>query len=753
MNPYKTIGQSIVKVDGRGKVTGRTVYAGDELFPDLVHVKVVRSDRPHAEILEIDVASAKEVPGVVGVWTARDLPGTNATGTRIKDESVLCLEKVRRIGDPIVLIAAKSLRAANRAKGLVRIGYRDLPAVFDPEEALQPDAPLIHESGNLLFEKKMIKGDVEAALSRCAHVISNTYRTQRIEHSYLEPEAGTAYMDGEKLTVKLPTKHAHFEQDELARILGMDREDIRVICAPIGGYFGDKQGLSPGYYAAIVTRLTGSPAQMVYERQESFEVSTKRHPYIIQMTTGVDKEGHLEAVKVDILVDTGAYASYGPSIMARGIVHAVGPYRVGNVYVRGRLVYTNNPVCGSMRGFGVPQVAIAYETQMDLLAKALGKDPFEIRRINCLQEGEENASGQKLGSSVGLKDCLREVEEIQRSLPSHPQESDPQYVTGWGLAITHYGIGLTGLPNPGVARMSVAPGEKVQLCVGVGDGGQGAFTTLLQIASESLGLSPDDFNLLSADTLTTPNSGTSTASRITYVVGRAVTEASKLLALRVGERVAHTWGLRDVGFEGGCFHSGERRISFREAVDTSLGERLEVEGIFDPPTTPMDKETGLGAPYATYAFAAHAAQVSVDRQTGQVSVLRIIASHDVGQVIHPVHVYGQIHGGAMMGLGYGLLEDVIVKEGRILNPGFRAYLIPSSMEVPEFYVSAIECPEPTGPYGAKGVGEPSLLPTAPAIHNAVASAIGEHLFKNPISMEEVWRILSEQQRGARSSES
>ena len=210
MNPYKTIGQSIVKVDGRGKVTGRTVYAGDELFPDLVHVKVVRSDRPHAEILEIDVASAKDVPGVVGVWTARDLPGTNATGTRIKDESVLCLEKVRRIGDPIVLIAAKSLRAANRAKGLVRIGYRDLPAVFDPEEALQPDAPLIHESGNLLFEKKMIKGDVEAALSRCAHVISNTYRTQRIEHSYLEPEAGTAYMDGEKLTVKLPTKHAHF---------------------------------------------------------------------------------------------------------------------------------------------------------------------------------------------------------------------------------------------------------------------------------------------------------------------------------------------------------------------------------------------------------------------------------------------------------------------------------------------------------------------------------------------------------------
>ncbi|MBN2033656.1 MAG: xanthine dehydrogenase family protein molybdopterin-binding subunit [Deltaproteobacteria bacterium] len=742
MRVYTTIGQSVTKVDGREKVTGRTVYAGDEVFPDLLYVKVARSDRPHAEILEIDLSSAKNIPGVVGVWTAHDLPGANATGTRIKDESVLCSKRVRRVGDPVVLIAAKSLRAANSAKESVSIGYRDLPAVFDPEEALRPEAPRIHESGNLLFEKKMIKGDVEAALSKCAYVITNTYRTQRIEHSYLEPEAGTAYMDGKKLTVKLPTKHAHFEQDELAKILGLDRKDIRVICAPIGGYFGDKQGLSPGYYAAIVTRLTGFPAQMVYERRESFEVSTKRHPYIIQMTTGADKEGHLEAVKVDILVDTGAYASYGPSIIGRGVVHAVGPYRVKNIHVKGRLVYTNNPVCGSMRGFGVPQVAIACESQMDLLAEAVGKDPFEIRRINCLQAGEENASGQTLKASVGLTECLGEVERIQESLPPHPREIDPQYLTGWGLAIIYYGIGLTGLPNPGVAQMSVEPGEKVQLCVGVGDGGQGAFTTLLQIASENLGLSQGDFNLLSADTLTTPNSGTSTASRITYVVGRAVTEACHHLAGQVGKKVAANWGVMDLVFEDGHYHCGVRKISFREAVDTLVNEKLLAEGIFDPPTTPTDKETGLGSPYATYAFAAHAAQVSVDRETGQVNVLRIIASHDVGKMIHPVHVYGQVQGGAMMGLGYGLLENVIVKKGRILNPGFRAYLIPSSMEVPEFHISVVECPEPTGPYGAKGVGEPSLLPTAPAIHNAVARATGQYLFDNPVAMEDVWRALS-----------
>ena len=736
-----SVGRAVTKVDAREKVLGRAGFAGDLSMPDMLHLSVLRSERPHAEILGLDLEAARQAPGVAGVWSAQDLPGVKLVGPRNKDEPVLCGDVVRRYGDPIAIVAAETQRQAQAAAKLIKVSYKDLPAVFSPEEALAPGAPELHQGGNQLFEKKVIKGDAQAALASCAHVIENTFRTQMIEHAYLEPEAGVAYMDGDVLTVKLPTKHVHFDQNELSGVLDMPAESIRVICATIGGYFGDKQCLSPGYYAAIVTRLTGRPARMVYSREESFQASTKRHPFAIKMTTGADKEGRLQAIKVDITADTGAYASYGPSIMARSVVHATGPYSVANVWVRGRIVATNNPVGGSMRGFGVPQVAVAYETQMDLLARAVGVSPAEIRRRNFLKEGDANASGQKLAASVGLSQCLDKVEKAKEGLPAHPKEQDPRYLVGWGLGATHYGIGLTGLPNPGVARLSIDNQGRLKLAVGTGDGGQGAFTTMAQIAAETLGVDVTDIELVFADTKLTPNSGTSTASRITYVVGRAVHEACLKLVDRLGALAVEDWNTPEVEFAYGSLTAPGRGMTLAEAARSLLSQPLEVEASFDPPTKPLDPETGQGAPYATYSFAVHAAQVAVDRATGQVQVLRVLAAHDVGRIIHPINVVGQVHGGVVMGLGYGLLEEVALKQGRIVNPGFRGYLIPSSLDIPEISAFLVECEEPTGPFGAKGIGEPALLPTAPAIHNAVAQATGGHLFANPVTPERVWRVL------------
>ena len=741
MSGAHVLGTTISRIEARDKVTGRAVYAADRKDAGMLYVKVVRSEVPHAEIKGLNLAEARAVPGVFGVWTADNLPGTKNTGPRVKDEFVLCSHKILKVGDPIVLIAAESERAARLAAKAVKIQYHVLSPVLDPEQSLEAGAPQIHPSEpNLVFERRLVRGDVEKALASSACVIENTYETQMVEHAYLEPEAGFARWDGPMLVVELPTKHAHFEQNELAKVLDLPPERVRVICTTIGGYFGDKQCLSPGYYSAIVTKLTGRPARMVYSRKESFIASTKRHPYTIRMITGADEEGHLTAVKVEITGDTGAYASYGPSVMFRSVMHATGPYEVPNVSVRGRLGRTNNPTAGAMRGFGVPQLVLAYETQMDLLAQAVGKSPEEIRRLNFLKPGGTSASGQQLSPSVGITVCLDEVIRQRDRLSSHPREADPQFLTAWGLAAMHYGLGLTGLPNPGVAIMQASPREKVQLRVGTGDGGQGAATTLVQIAAETLGIDCSDIHPIMADTLHTPDSGTATASRITYVVGRAVVEACRELILVVGTKLSRKWGIQP-RFNQGHFSAEGKYLTFQEAVDFALDAPVEVRGEFDPPTTKPDPETGQGSPYASYAFAVQAAQVAVDKETGRVTVLRIIAAHDVGKVVNPGNAEGQVHGGVIMGLGFGLLEEVVLHQGRIVNPGFRAYLIPSFVETPEIMTILVEFPEPTGPFGAKGIGEPALLPTAPAIHNAVARAVGKHIKRLPITSEAVWSVI------------
>ena len=742
---YGVVGQSVSRVDGLGKLTGDAVYAGDISFPRMLHLKILRSDRPHGRILGIRTDKAEKHPGVVAVFTYKDIPGTNRIGLH-KDQPVLCDERVRVVGDPVAMVAAETLESAAEASCLIRVDYEELPGVFCPEDALLPDAVKIHETGNLLQERILLKGDPNQGLSDAEVVISNTYRTQMVEHAYLEPEAGVASYEEGRLTIWIPSKYVHADRREIAGVLGLPLDQVRVINATIGGYFGDKTSLSPGYYAALASLKTKRPSKMVYTREESFVASRKRHPFIIQYTTGATKEGRILAVNVEIMADTGAYAASGPTVLVKSLIHAAGPYEIPHVSVKERFVYTNNPVGGSMRGLGVPQVAVAHESQMDILAETLRLDPFEIRLRNGLRPGSLTATGQKLGESVGLADTIRKVkDEINRR--GIPRSSGSKRY-GWGIGSMFYGIGLLG-SNPGITRIEADDSGRFTLYTGIGDGGQGSSTVLAQIAAEVLQCQAEEVRLVSGDTDCCPDSGVTAGSRVTYVIGRSVQIAAEKLmeSLQGAASSLMEVVLEDLRFEKGFFYSPKaprRRVSVAQAV-----RRLKEEGVspigeadFHPEITALDPRTGQGNPMATYAFATQGALVSLDMDSGEVEVLSIVACHDVGRAVNPANVTGQIEGAVSMGLGYTLMEEVLLEHGMIRNPRFSEYFLPTSLDMPEIISHLLEVPEATGPFGAKGIGEPALIPTAPAILNAIGAAAGIHVKDLPATPEALWRLLN-----------
>ena len=741
-----TVGRSMARVDALEKLTGESLYAGDISFPGMLHLKMLRSDRPHAKILGIQTQDAASHPGVVAVFTCRDIPGTNRVGSPQKDQPVLCDEKVRLMGDPVALVAAETLEAAEEAISLIQVDYEDLPAVFSPEDALLPDAPQIHEAGNLLQERTLLKGDPDQGLRSAEVVITNTYRTQMVEHAYLEPEAGVAKVEEGKLTVWMPSKYSHADRTELASVLGLPMDRVRIVSATIGGYFGDKISLSPGYYAALVSLKTKRPAKMVYTREESFFVSRKRHPFTIHYTTGAQKDGRILAVKVEILADTGAYASSGTSVLLKAMIHAAGPYEIPNVLIKAKFIYTNHPVGGSMRGLGVPQVAIAHESQMDILAETLHLDPFEIRLRNGLKTGSITATGQQLGESVGLAETIEKVrDEIARRGTPKPSGSKKY---GWGIAAMIYGVGLAGRSNPTAARIEADDLGRFTLYTGIVDGGQGSSTVLTQIAAETLPCRPEEIRLVAGDTDCCPDSGVTAGSRVTYTIGRSVQMAAQRLKELLHKTAASALEIapEELRFDQGIFYPPKfpgRGIPLVQAVKVlkARGVLPVGEGSFEPEMKALDPQTTQGNPMPTYAFATQGALVSIDVDSGEVEVLSMVACHDVGKAINPVNVIGQIEGAVSMGVGYSLMEEVILKDGVIHNPRFSQYYVPTSLDMPEIASYLVETAEPSGPFGAKGVGEPALIPTAPAILNAIHAAAGIRVKDLPATPEALWKLL------------
>lgn len=739
----RQVGTDIPKVDALEKVLGEARYGADLPAKEPLYLKVVRSQKPHARIVSIDMSEALNVRGVERIFTARDIPGKNLVGTITKDQPILAEDRVRYIGDPVALVAARTAEAAEEAARKVIVVYEDLPFVSHPDDALKLDAPLIHEKGNLLLEFNVIKGDVQTGFKEAEVIVEETYSTTWVDHAYLEPDAGISYIDNEgRITVVCPTQNIHYDQREVAAVLSLPLEKVRIIQCATGGGFGGRLDITVQGMLALASFHLKKPVRIIYSREEVFQVTSKRHPLRIRYKSGAKRDGTLTSVEVDILGDTGAYASYGATVAIRSAVHATGPYYVPNVKVRSRMVYTNNPWTGAMRGFGVPQLTFAHESQMDLLARSLKIDPIEIRLKNGLRIGSETATGQTLMASVEIGETLRRVKEWRdRSDPSKWDFKRPHIRRGIGIGSMWYGIGNTGIANPSTAQMEIDPDGEVRLFTGAADIGQGSDTVLLQIASDALGIPLKEIRLIRADTAMTTDAGASSASRQTYISGNAILHAIKNLKKEAVQKATEILGVdeKDLFFEDG-------KIKSRTCLTISLpiqqvakrcGKALRGEGDFDPETTRLDANTGQGAPYATYAFATHLAEVEVDTETGKVKVCRIVASHDVGKAIHPKNVVGQITGGIAMGMGFALMEEFVPGE----TISFVNYLIPTSKDVPEVIPILVENEEPTGPFGAKGVGEPAVIPSTPAILNAIADAIGERIYHLPANLERVMEAI------------
>jgi CO/xanthine dehydrogenase Mo-binding subunit/aerobic-type carbon monoxide dehydrogenase small subunit (CoxS/CutS family) len=739
------VGHGAARVDAEAKVRGAALYGDDHARPGALHLKVVRSPHAHAAVLGMDPAAALACPGVVGVLTAADVPGRNAYGIIVEDQPVFCDTVVRYVGDAVAAVVAETREGAEAGARALRVDYRPLPPVESVAAASRPGAPALHPTGNLLARPTVRRGDVDRALAGAAVAVEGVWETQWIEHAYIEPEAGIAYPDADgSITLVVSTQTPYMDRDATARVLGWPPERVRVVQAVTGGGFGGKLDLSVQPYLALAVRTFGRPVRCAFSREESVLATVKRHPYRVRFRLGADAAGCFTAVDAEIAGDTGSYASWGPTVITRACVHAAGPYAVGHVRAEGRLWHTTNPPAGAMRGFSTPQVAVATEGAVDLLALRLGVDPIELRLRNALRRGSVTATGQVLEGSAGLVETLEAVRQRGRELGRRdplPAEDGP-WVLGEGVASMWYGIGNTALSNPAEVRVELEADGRVHLYTSAADIGQGSSTVLCQVLAETLGCDLDRIGLTAADTRRTPESGKTSASRVTFIVGNAVRDAGQALAKTLAEEGAALLGTPPdrVRVRAGRVERADGRGGVGwDAVARALAERegpRAFRGWFDPPTTPLDGD-GQGAPYAAYAFATQLVQLYVNRATGEVRVRRVVAAHDLGRAINPQAAEGQIEGGVVMGLGFALTEEYL--PGRTLN--FSTYLIPTALEAPEIVPILVETGDPAGPFGAKGVGEPAMIATAPAVLNAISRAIGVRIWRLPATPERVFRAI------------
>jgi len=707
------ISRYIDRIDALEKVTGKAAYAGDIYVEGMLYAAILRSKRPHALIRGINTDKALMLEGVKKVLTFKDIPGKNNFGVIKKDQPLFASDRVRYVGEPILMVVAEREAIARQALGLIEVDYEDIGVVKDPFDSMKSSV-LIHENGNLLSLRKVIKGDIEKGLAESDIIIERQYRTTWLDHAFLETEAGFGYLDEKgRVVVVSSTQNVHYKRKEISRILNIPEEDIRILQATTGGGFGGKLDMTVECYVALAVYHTKKPVMLRFNREESFLSNTKRHPLYISYKTGAKNDGTILAVKVDIIGDTGPYISYGETVCLRAAVHATGPYEVPHVHVESRMFYTNNPVCGAMRGFGVPQMAFAHESQMDLVASACGIDPFDIRFKNGLRKGSFTATSQRLEASVGYLETLRMIEPYWRKRIKTEGR-------GFGIGSMFYGMGNTGITNPSYGHVTLSEDGRIALLTGVCDIGQGSDTVLIQILCETLDIDEKDVMLIRADTDLTKDAGSTSASRQTYISGRAVFNA----ALK----------MRDFLETEGFY----RDRDIKRIVNGYKDRGFPVfEGFFDPPTTSLDPETSRGTPYATYAYATHMTEVGVERITGYTRVLRVYASHDVGKAINVKNIKGQVYGGVAMGIGLALMEEYIPGE----TESFDNYYIPTSMDMPDIDVFIVEDEEPTGPFGAKGVGEPALIPQAASIVNAISDATGVRPYELPCHIERLKQRL------------
>ncbi len=685
----RVVGQLVARPDAVEKVDGSAKFADDHSFPGMLFGATLRAGRPHAVLRRLDISAASEAEGVVAVLTAEDIEGEIHHGLVVKDWPALVGvdEKVRYVGDAIALIAADTLEAAQLALDLIEADYEELPVVSDPVQARSADAPEVHESGNLLKHIKVRKGNIKTGFEEADLIIEDTYHTAITEHAFLEPECAIARLtDGGRMEVYVGSQIPYADRSQIARCLGMADDEVRVIGTLIGGGFGGKEDIAGQIHAAMLAKATGRPVKILYDRHESLLVHPKRHATQIRVKLGAKADGTLVAAETELYGDTGAYASLGEKVMTRATTHSAGPYVVPHVKADCYAMYTNNPPAGAFRGFGVTQSAFAVESIMDDLAKQLGMDPIELRLKNALEAGTLTNTGQELRESVGLVECIDRVSAKMHEFSTEPfvsktPEGQPGMRRAWGLAAAYKNTGLGGgAPDKASAEVEIYEDGTAEVRTSSAEIGQGLVAVLQMIAAEELTVPADRVRVLLSDTDLTPDGGPTTASRHTYVTGNAVRYATDVVKQAMASTLAEHFDVppAQVEFHEGLAQVNGHQIKIGEIVGIMKEEGHQARATYEywAPTT---QALGTGGDmHFAFSFAAQAAEVEVNLDTGEVHVLRVIAANDVGKVINPLGLLGQVEGGVMMGLGNAITEHFIVEQGRVITDRLARYRMPSS---------------------------------------------------------------------------
>jgi aldehyde oxidoreductase len=734
------VGERVRRLDGEAKVMGRDLFGADSIPADSLFCRVIRSPHHHANFTLGDIEGFLAAhPAIVRVFTAADVPGRNCFGViaPFADQPVFASGETRFKGEAVAALVGEPDAIAALDLAHFPIRWEALPPLLSIGEALADSAPLIHagRTQNILIGGRVVTGNVDQALTSADLVVEGAFETGFVEHAYIEPEAGFARRVGDRMEVTACTQSPYMDRDDIAAILGIAPENVRIVPSAVGGGFGSKLDLSVQPFVAVAAWHLERPVAMIYSRPESLASTTKRHPASIRMRVGAFRDGKIAGVDFAADFNTGAYASWGPTVANRVPVHASGPYVVPHYRAVTRAVHTHCVPAGAFRGFGVPQMAIAQEQLFDELALGLGIDSLEFRIHNALTAETATVTGQVLGAGVGIKACLEALREPWRRARSAAEQfnanaSGPSR-RGIGLAGMWYGCGNTSLSNPSTIRIGITREGRVALHQGAVDIGQGSNTVIAQIAADALGVALDAIDLVSADTDVTPDCGKTSASRQTFVTGKAAFLAGQALRAKI-LRHANAGPDATLRFNEGRLAIGEgetiRQIDLATSTVDERGYVLSAEETFDPPTSPLD-ENGQGVPYAVFGFGAHMAEVEVDTALGTVKVLKITAAHDIGRAINPTLVEGQIEGGVAQGLGLALMEEFFPGRGENLHD----YLIPTIGDVPPIESILIEDAAPLGPFGAKGIGEQALIPTAPAILNAIHHATGVRMYRVPVT--------------------
>ncbi len=753
MENLSIIGHSLPRPDAAGKTTGKTRFLTDISVKNMVYGAPVYSSIPFGEFNNIDLSKAEKVNGFITLVLAQDIPGENQVGVIIHDQPLFADKTVRYVGESIGLIVAKTPEAALKAAKLVQVDYDEKNPCLSIHESRDATGNFIHET-NVACHHRIQKGNIDSGFAEADQIIEARFKTPYQEHYYLEPQACIVIpqKDG-KIKILGSLQCPFYIQKSVAKVFGLPLGKVLVEQAPTGGAFGGKEDIPSEICAraAVAAMKIGSPVKVVYNRRDDVQLTSKRHPFQMHYKVGVKNDGTLVSAKILLEENAGAYATLSTVVSYRSAAHAMGPYVIPNINVDSNSYYTNLPPTGAFRGFGSPQAAFGHERMMDIIAGKLKMDPMELRLKNIVKPGLQTQTAQTLNESVGAEETIEKAADLAQWNSFYPDQSG-RYKHGLGMSTIHYGncLGAAGwhMDGSGVNIKILSSGE-VHVAYGLIEMGQGSEMVVTQMTAEALGISPNRIKVLPTDSAQVPDSGPAVASRNVVMTGNAIRDAAKKL-LPILKKSASE--LMDCDESNIIIRNDKvtdvisnTEIMFHELCDFMEKSNIDMEftGWWHTPKLKYDAETGIGEAYFSYSFATHIAKVRVDTLTGQVFVDKIFAAHDVGKAINPAGIEGQVEGGAVQGIGWAITEDFKMNRGVVTTPNLSTYLLPTALDSAEVSTIIVEKPEPEGPWGAKGIGEPSIIPTAGAIANAVSSALAIQMNEIPLTSERVLKSLSE----------